>query len=133
MKHNNFKFAISLSLTFYTILPLTTQASGFRLPEISIAGMGTSNALVADTVTPGAMPYNPAAMAFHKNRNVIVGIMNIHPKTETTPIGGTTTESKGGANVQTPSIYYMDHINQKMTLGVAINAVTIYYLRRRLE
>ena len=121
MKNNNFKFAVSLVLGSYSILPLTAQASGFRIPEISVAGIGTSNALVADTTTPGALPYNPAAMAFHADRNLVAGVMNIRPTTEVTPTGGTATESEGEANVQTPSLYYMDHINQKAAWGVAVN------------
>ena len=42
----------------------TAQASGFAIPEITVTGMGASNALVADYTEPGALPYNAAAAAF---------------------------------------------------------------------
>lgn len=122
MKNNHFKLTRSLALSCLSISPLTTQASGYRLPELSIAGLGTANALVADTKSPGALPYNPAAMTFHSGRNLVVGVMNIHPDTETTPAGGTTTKSQAEANVQTPSIFFLDHINQNVAWGIAVNA-----------
>ncbi len=60
----------------------TAFASGFRIPEASIAGLGASNALVADTSTAGALPYNPAAMAFQNQRVLTVGLINVWPEFE---------------------------------------------------
>ena len=55
------------------------QASGFAVPEISIAGIGLSNALVANTTDVGALPYNPAAMAFLSKASVGGGVLIINP------------------------------------------------------
>ena len=57
----------------------SAYASGFRIPEASIAGLASSNALVADTSSPGALPYNPAAMAFQGQRVMIVSLINVRP------------------------------------------------------
>lgn len=55
------------------------QASGFAVPEISIAGLGLSNALVANTREAGAIPYNPAASAFLGKASVGGGLIGLHP------------------------------------------------------
>lgn len=96
-------------------------ASGFRIPEASIAGLGASNALVADTKTPGALPYNPAAMAFHNQPVFIVSLINVRPTFEANPDFGTATESKGDSSVMLPSGYYMDRFNSQFSWGVSIN------------
>lgn len=97
------------------------EASGFRIPEASIAGLGSSNALVADTVTPGALPYNPAAMSFHDQRVLIVSLVNVRPTFEADPDIGTATDSKGAASVFLPSTYFMDHINSDFSWGISLN------------
>src|ERR1043166_6208120 len=56
-------------------LPYAARAAGFRLPDASIAGLGTGNAMVANLEEIGAMPYNPAAMAFHKSINATGGVL----------------------------------------------------------
>ena len=55
------------------------RASGFAVPEISIAGIGLSNALVANTTEAGALPYNPAVMAFLGDASAGGGLMLIGP------------------------------------------------------
>ncbi len=96
-------------------------ASGFRIPEVSIAGLGTSNALVANTETPGALPYNPAAMAFQDKRVLVVSLINARPTFEADPDIGTATSSKGASSVFLPSGYFMDHIDADTSWGVSIN------------
>ncbi len=54
-------------------------ASGFAIPELSVAGLALSNAMVANSVDLGAIPYNPAAMAFHKGNSFSVGGMFVKP------------------------------------------------------
>jgi len=89
----------------------SAYSSGFRIPEASIAGLASSNALVADTSSLGALPYNPAAMAFHDGRVLIVSLINVRPTFDADPDIGTTTESQGASSVFLPSGYFMDHIN----------------------
>ena len=86
-------------------------ASGFRIPEVSIAGLGASNALMADTHTTGALPHNPAAMAFRNKRVFIVGLINARPTFDADTELGTATESKATSCVVLPSGYFMDYIN----------------------
>ena len=54
-------------------------ASGFSVPEISIAGLGLSNAMVADTRQAGALPYNPAVAAFLGKASLGGGLMLLKP------------------------------------------------------
>ena len=57
----------------------SASASGFAVPEISTAGIGTANALVANPHDRGAAPYNPAAIAFHDQSWLSVGTILIGP------------------------------------------------------
>ncbi len=59
-------------------LPVTAiQASGFRIPEVSVAGTAASNALVATTDDLGSVPYNPASISFHKGNAALLGVNHI--------------------------------------------------------
>ncbi len=69
------------------MISVSAHASGFRLPEASIAGVGTSNALVANYKELGAVAYNPAAMSFHEGTNIVAGLMLIDHKASVTPTG----------------------------------------------
>ncbi|NOX75510.1 MAG: hypothetical protein GXP17_02615, partial [Gammaproteobacteria bacterium] len=68
-------------ITFFgcSVLSVSSHASGFRLPEVSIAGTALSNAMVANPDLPGALPYNPAAMAFQKQGELLVGTVVFQP------------------------------------------------------
>ena len=78
--------SLVLSLTLASIILVNgAAASGFRIPEVSIAGLASSNALVADTETPGALAYNPAAMAFHDKRVLVVSLVNARPTFDADP------------------------------------------------
>lgn len=73
------------------LLSLTAQqatASGFRVPEASIAGLGTSSALVANPTELGAGPYNPAAMSFLGGSHLAVGVTLVQPDLNVTPSEG---------------------------------------------
>lgn len=113
-------------LTFTTLFLFLTSssafASGFRIPEISIAGTGMANALVADSETTGALPYNPAAMAFHDKRTIVAGLINIQPSISAKPEGGTRTQSEGETNIHVPNFYYLAHIQPGLSWGLGINA-----------
>jgi len=54
-------------------------AAGFSLPEVSTAGIGLANALVANPEETGAFAYNPAAMGFHDTSSVVLGALLINP------------------------------------------------------
>lgn len=95
--------------------------SGFRLPESSIAGMNSANAVVADTGTTGAAPYNPATIAFHGNF-LEAGFIGVNPTMEVTPAGGTSSV-ESGANVWhlLPNFYYARRFSPELSLGLGLN------------
>ena len=65
-----------------------TVASGFAVPELSTAGIGTANALVANPDERGAIIYNPAAMAFHEQSVLAAGMLFLGPSLSVDIPGG---------------------------------------------
>lgn len=99
------------------------HASGFRVPEVSTAGLSTSNALVANPKEIGALPYNPAAMAFHEGTNLAAGLTIIEPNTTyTNPNNGVSSDSDPSKAFYVPNAYMMGHINPDLTWGVGVTA-----------
>lgn len=105
-----------------TLLCSTAAASGFRIPEISTVGIGTSNALIANTDEVGAMPYNPAAMAFHEGATLNAGITRITYEPRVTPAVGTANDSSGEDTFLIPNLYFKAAGDNGRTFGLAINA-----------
>jgi long-chain fatty acid transport protein len=99
----------------------TANASGFRVPESSIAGLGTANALVANPEELGALVYNPAAMAFHEGNNLVAGVIAVEPDTQVTNSAGTS-ESDPDSPFFLPSLYFMTHFGAPWTFGLNISA-----------
>lgn len=100
----------------------TAAAAGFRIPEISTVGTGTSNALVANTTEIGALAYNPAAMSFHTGKAVNAGILNINYDLEVTPDGDPKADSTGEDTFFVPNLYFMAEGSNGKSFGLAINA-----------
>jgi long-chain fatty acid transport protein len=97
------------------------HASGFSIPELSVSGIGMSNALVANPEDLGAFPYNPAATAFHEGSSINVGAIGIVPSLSvTTATGGHDSDSKDlfGA----PSFFGTLRIGEDWTLGLGFGA-----------
>lgn len=103
------------------LLASTAQASGFRIPEVSLSGLGQSNAQVADDKEIGALPYNPAAMSFHEGTNATAGILMVDPNISVTTTTGTH-DSEGRSPAYIPNLYIMGHITEPVTWGLAINS-----------
>ncbi|MCW9024318.1 MAG: outer membrane protein transport protein [Gammaproteobacteria bacterium] len=99
----------------------SAKASGFRLPESSIAGIALSNAIVANNKELGALAYNPAAMSFHEGMNLVTGLSYLTFDLSVTPVGGTKTDNIGKDSYVIPNLYVMDHINNDWSWGLAIN------------
>ena len=97
-------------------------ASGFRLPEVSIAGTGLSNAMVANPDLPGALPYNPAIMAFQQQGEVVAGVIFIQPDISVSPLIGTAGDSQGDDRILVPNLFVAKHIDSKWSWGIGINA-----------
>ena len=114
-----------LAATITTALSVTSaHAAGFRLPEVSVLGVGTSNALVANTDELGALPYNPANMAFHDKNGLVAGVTYIgyDLKVDTTVQGGGSFDSTGDDTFYVPNLYVMAPGYGKVSFGLGINA-----------
>ncbi len=98
------------------------HASGFRLPEISIAGLSMSNALVANERLAGAVPYNPAAMSFHEGNELVAGATLIQPDIHVDPANGTAADSDGQDSILAPNLAITGRLNPRWSGGLAVNA-----------
>ena len=96
-------------------------ASGFAIPEFSIAGIGTSNALVANPEEVGAIVYNPAAMSFHEHSSVTAGLMFFLPTLEVTTASGSW-ESDGESTVLIPSFQGALKVHERFSIGLGVSA-----------
>lgn len=121
MKHTKLSLQTSAFLCC-GVLAATASASGFRIPEISTAGTALSNALVANPDLPGALPYNPAAMAFHEKGQLLVGVVVVQPDISAKTDVGNNSKSKGKSTIPIPNVFASGRINNAWTAGVAINA-----------
>jgi len=121
MKHTNI-FLQTGTFLCCGVLTTTAFASGFRVPEISTAGTALSNALVANPDLPGALPYNPAAMAFHERGQLLVGVTLVQPDIRVNPVNGNASDSTGEDSIPIPNIFASGRINKDWTVGVGVNA-----------
>ena len=95
-------------------------ASGFNIPEISIGGLGTANAVVANPRMLGAVPYNPSLAAFHSGTTLSGGLMLVHPESKVTtaaPNTPTTASFQGKDNVFIPNLSLTHQISDRITLA----------------
>jgi len=101
------------------------QASGFAVPEMSLAGLGLANAVVANADEIGALPYNPAAMAFLGDASLGGGAMVLHPPmsvSDTLYNAGTSFDNEADDWVLLPLGYGHVKLNEDWFLGVSFNA-----------
>lgn len=96
-------------------------ASGFALPEVSAAGIGTANALVANPEEPGAFPYNPAAMGFHDRSSATLGGILIAPEFSVRTASGSH-DSRGASWIGAPMIQGALVLDERWRLGLSVNA-----------
>ena len=102
----------------------SSHASGFSVPGgLSIAGLGTADTLVANHVEVGALAYNPAAMSFHKDRNIVLGLTAVWPDSRVTPEGESNRVSDDpDSPIFVPNLYMMTPVTDSWTVGVGVNA-----------
>lgn len=103
------------------ILAPQAVASGFAVPEISAAGVGTANALVANPIERGAVAYNPAAMGFHNESWLSVGTLLIGPDFSVDTANGSH-DSAGADWLVAPMIQAAISIDDRWSAGLAVNA-----------
>jgi len=99
----------------------TVHAEGFAVPELSIAGVGTANALVANPEERGAFIYNPAAMAFHTQSSVALGALFINPNFSVTTTSGKH-DSTAADWIAAPMGQLAIRINQQWSAGLGVSA-----------
>ncbi|WP_201246514.1 OmpP1/FadL family transporter [Halochromatium salexigens] len=97
------------------------QASGFAVPELSATGIGTANALVANPVDRGAVPYNPAALAFHDESWLSVGSLLIGPEFSVDTANGSG-DSAGANWLAAPMLQGAIKLNERWSAGFSVNA-----------
>ena len=96
-------------------------AAGFSLPEVSTAGIGLANALVANPEETGAFAYNPAAMGFHDTSSVALGALLINPNFSVRTASGQH-DSQGAEWTAAPMIQAALRINEDWRIGLGITA-----------
>jgi long-chain fatty acid transport protein len=112
--------AIVLSLTAITE---PARATGIRIPEVSIAGLGTADALVANPKEVGAIPYNPAAMTFHREPIASPGLVLINPSLSVDPAGGSgSVDSDGRSIIPVPNVSLLYPANHDWAVGLNVNS-----------
>jgi long-chain fatty acid transport protein len=101
--------------------PSVVLASGFALPEISTAGLGTANALVANPEEVGAIVYNPAAMAFHEQSSWAAGALFIEPNFTVRTTSGRH-DSEGANWIGAPMLQAALKLTDQWSAGLGVNA-----------
>ena len=120
--HNRFWSAFAVSgILLGACASSTVQASGFAVPELSTAGIGTANALVANPIDRGAAPYNPAAIAFHDQSWLSLGSLLIGPEFSVHTASGKH-DSAGADWLAAPMLQAAIRINERWSAGLSINA-----------
>jgi long-chain fatty acid transport protein len=94
-------------------------ASGFMLPESSVAGIGTANAMVANPSARGAFPYNAAAMGFHDSSSIAVGTYFISPSFSVDTATGSH-DSQGADWLTIPMIQAALKLDDRWRLGFGV-------------
>jgi long-chain fatty acid transport protein len=111
---------LSGSLSLFIAAP-NVLASGFAIPENSIAGLGVANALVANPVETGAIVYNPAAMGFHEKSSISLGGMLFNTNLSVTTASGTH-DSEGEDSIFIPAFQGTLKFNERISVGLGANA-----------
>ncbi|MBK1616875.1 aromatic hydrocarbon degradation protein [Lamprobacter modestohalophilus] len=120
--HNGHLSALAISGAILGgCLSSSATASGFAVPELSTAGIATANALVANPVERGAVPYNPAAIAFHDQSWLSAGSLLIGPTFSVDNASGSH-DSAGADWLVAPMIQAAIRINERWSAGLSVNA-----------
>lgn len=98
----------------------TVQASGFMLPEASTAGIGLTNALVANPDERGAFAYNPAAMGFHDSSSLALGTYFVGPNFSVDTASGRH-DSEGAEWMAVPMIQGAFRLDERWRLGFGVS------------
>ncbi len=112
--------ALSCGASLTTFNP-SVQASGFAVPELNVAGLAVSNALVANPEMQAAIAYNPAAMSFHEGSSLSLGVIPIKPDMAV-DTGSGSVDSDANTTVFVPSLTAHATLTERWAVGLAVNA-----------
>lgn len=115
---------LSSRLVFFSlisVLSASANAGGLSITELSVTGVGSSNALTANIREPGAIPYNPSLGVFHSQQSASGNLMVIRASTAVTPENGTHTESEGRDNTIVPGLSVNLPFDQKHAFVFNVN------------
>ena len=134
-------FALLFGLALLLCASSTVFASGFAIVEQSVSGLGVSFAGAVSGEDPSAMFFNPASITLLEGQQATAGLHVIVPSTKFTattaestpiPIGGgaylppvsfgTNNGGDGGVTALVPNLYYSNKLNDKLSIGLGINA-----------
>lgn len=104
------------------VLTHSALAGGFRLPDLSTSGMAMSNAVVANYEDPGAIAYNPAAMAFHEGTLIGGGSFIVDHHVSVTRNGQAAVGSDAKTPVNIPYLQFSHRYNHDWAYGINLNA-----------
>lgn len=133
--------SVIISLLLVAGLAGSALASGFAIVEQSVSGLGVSFAGAVSGEDPSAMFFNPASITLLEGQQATAGLHVIMPSAKFTattaestpiPIGvntylppvsfGTNNGGDGGVTKLVPNLYYSNKLNDKLSIGLGINA-----------
>ena len=104
-----------------TVVTPGLQAAAFQVAELSVAGIGLANAMVANPTDLGAIAYNAAAMGFQTQSALTAATLFIFPDDKVTTASGTH-EGQGEDAIFVPALQAMLKINSDWSLGFNVNS-----------
>ena len=124
-------FALLCGLALLLCASSTVFASGFAIVEQSVSGLGVSFAGAVSGEDPSAMFFNPASISLLEGQQATAGLHVIMPSTKFTaetglnalglPLNGGD-GGDGGVTALVPNLYYSNKLNDKLSIGLGINA-----------
>lgn len=129
---------LGLALTF--VLSSSALASGFAIIEQSVSGLGNAFSATAAAEDATTVFFNPAGLTLLEGQQVVAGGHIIVPSTkfsattaQSTPLPdgaggyfvtslGTNNGGDGGVTAFVPNFYYSNKLNDRLAIGLGINA-----------
>ena len=106
-------------------------ASGFAIVEQSVSSLGVSFAGALGGDDPSTMFFNPASITLLEGQQITAGLHVIDPSTKfkattaNNTLGmslGTDNGGDGGVTAVVPNFYYTNKLNNKLSIGLGLNA-----------
>lgn len=120
--HTRTLLASAMATTLWVGSAQQASAGGFAVPEVSIAGLGTANALVANPREYGAVAYNAAAAVFHPGTRLSAGAMLVIPKLKVTTPSTERYQSDARDVIPVPMAQASYQLNDRLFLTLGANA-----------